>query len=101
MFASSVHRARWVAAAALAALVAGCGSHQPSAHESSMPSGMPGRQMGSSSDGLASSAGGYQLTLTTASLPAGQPNTVRFRILGGDGKPVTKFTAEQTKLMHF
>jgi hypothetical protein len=102
MFASSLRPARWMAGAALAVLVAGCGSHathRPAAHESS--TGMPGMQMGSSGDGLASSSGGYQLALATASLPAGQAGTVRFRILGGDGKPVTKFTAEQTKLMHF
>jgi hypothetical protein len=35
------------------------------------------------------------------SLPGDQPASWQFRILGADGRPVTAFEPEQTKLMHF
>jgi hypothetical protein len=110
MNSSSIRRARWVAATALTAglalAIAGC-SHDSGmsgmglGSPSASATGMPGMDMGSSGDGLASSAGGYTFALDTAAVPAGQDTTVRFRITGKDGRAVTRFTAEQTKLMHF
>jgi hypothetical protein len=108
MNSSSIRRARWAAATALAAglalTAAGCGGSGMSGMDHGSPSAsasMPGMDMGPSGDGLASSADGYRLALDTSSVPAGQATTVRFRILGGAGKAVTEFTAEQTKLLHF
>lgn len=111
MNSSSIRRARWVAATALTAgltlTAAGCGSgmsgmdHGSPSASSSAAGGMPGMDPGSSGDGLAASADGYRLALDTSSVPAGQDTTVRFRILGSNSSAVTRFTAEQTKLMHF
>jgi hypothetical protein len=104
MNSSSMRRARWVAAsvltAGLALGAAGCGGHSDHMNHQAMPS-MTGMAGMASGDGLASSAGGYTFALDTAAVPAGQDTTVRFRITGKDGRAVTKFTAEQTKLMHF
>jgi hypothetical protein len=50
-------------------------------------------------DGLARSAGGFTLALRTPVLPAAQPAVLRFQITG-DGKPVTRFEPDMTKLMH-
>jgi hypothetical protein len=49
-------------------------------------------------DGLAASAQGYTFAPTGDSVAAAG---FAFRILGPDGKPVTAFESEQTKLMHF
>ncbi|SEP53326.1 hypothetical protein SAMN04489732_12650 [Amycolatopsis saalfeldensis] len=62
--------------------------------------GMDGSAM-PSGDGLAPSASGFRFAPTTTSLPAGQAAPVRFQIQGADGKPVTAFEPDQTKLMHF
>lgn len=52
-------------------------------------------------DGLLASASGYSLVSTVMTLPAGRPALYRFTITGPDGKPVTTFVREQTKLLHF
>ncbi len=52
-------------------------------------------------DGLASSASGFTFTPSASNLTAGQPTSYGFRIVGADGKPVTAFEPDQTKLMHF
>ncbi|WP_042391727.1 hypothetical protein [Streptacidiphilus carbonis] len=51
--------------------------------------------------GLASSSNGYTFASATAALPAGQPAGYRFTITGPDGKPVTDYTVDQTKKLHF
>jgi hypothetical protein len=52
-------------------------------------------------DGLSPSASGFRFVLATSPLPAGQPAEFRFQIVGADGRPVTAFELDQTKLMHF
>ena len=62
---------------------------------------MPGMDGGMpAGDGLAASASGFRFTPSAPSLPAGQA-ALRFQIQGPDGKPVTAFEPDQTKLMHF
>jgi hypothetical protein len=61
---------------------------------------MPGMS-GQMSDGLAKSASGFTLAFQSATLPAGKPGTLRFRITGADGRPVTAFVLDDTKLLHF
>jgi hypothetical protein len=64
---------------------------------------MPGMDMDHmpTGDGLQATASGLTFTTTTTSLPAGQQTPFTFRIAGSDGKPVTTFAPDQTKLMHF
>jgi hypothetical protein len=49
--------------------------------------------------GLTNSADGFTLALRTPVLPAGRPAVLRFQITA-DGKPVTRFEPDMTKLMH-
>jgi hypothetical protein len=87
---------------ALAAVVAAglssaaCGSASATDPMTSMPPmmSMPGMAR---TDGLAAESGGYKFEPASATV-SGQ---FRFRILGPDGKAVTAFEPEQTKLMHF
>ncbi|SNQ45929.1 conserved exported hypothetical protein [Frankia canadensis] len=73
--------------------------HSMTGHPASgMGSGMPDMATG---DGLAAQARGLGLTLSTSSLPVNQASAIRFQIRGADGKPVTSFEPDQTKLMHF
>jgi hypothetical protein len=63
-----------------------------------MDDGMPGAEnAGAPADNRA----GYRLTTADAALPAGRASAYRFSITGPDGKPVTAFSVEQTKQMHF
>jgi hypothetical protein len=62
---------------------------------------MPGMDDMPTGDGLQATVSGLTFTPTTTSLPAGQQTTFTFRIGGRDGKPVTAFSPDQTKLMHF
>jgi len=62
---------------------------------------MPGIDDMPTGDGLAAEASGFQFAPAVSSLPAGQPVSFSFRVLGVDGKPVTAFEPDQTKLMHF
>jgi hypothetical protein len=56
------------------------------------PAALPG--------GLQVSDGGYRLVPHTASLTAGAPATFRFRILGPDGAPVTRYTPTHERDLH-
>ncbi|WP_035304511.1 hypothetical protein [Actinokineospora inagensis] len=79
------------------------GSTNPStsASQHSMP-GMPGMDGDMpTGDGLTASASGFRFAPSVSSLPANQAASVRFQIQGADGKPVTAFESDQTKLMHF
>jgi hypothetical protein len=50
--------------------------------------------------GLASSRGGYTLTPTSTTLTSGTTNSFTFRVIGPDGKPVTRFDVEHEKRLH-
>ncbi|WP_371621772.1 hypothetical protein OG245_01855 [Streptomyces sp. NBC_01116] len=50
--------------------------------------------------GLSVSEGGYTLELDSTIFPAGV-RTVTFRVIGPDGRPVTGFTPEHEKKLHF
>ncbi len=63
--------------------------------------GMPGMADTPTGDGLTADASGLRFAADASSLPAGQPASFQFRILGADGKPVIVFEPDQTKLMHF
>jgi hypothetical protein len=63
--------------------------------------GHAGMSPGAEVRGLAVSEGGLSLVLDQTRLPLGARAAVRFRVLGADGRPVTKFDLEQTKRMHF
>lgn len=118
------------AAAALVLTLAACGSsadgmpgmsHGSAATDSSaaagqggghsghqMPGSAPtaGSTTGSTTDsaavrGLAAEQGGYRFTAAADTLPAGAAAEYRFTVTGPDGKPVTAFTVEQTKRLHF
>jgi hypothetical protein len=73
----------------------------PSAPTTSHHGNMPGMADMPTGDGLAADAAGFRFTPATSSLPADQPASFQFRITGADGKPVTTFKPDQTKLMHF
>ncbi len=62
---------------------------------------MPAMGGAPTGDGLNTTQDGYQLVSSTATLPGRTPAGYRFTITGPDGKPVTGFTVEQTKQMHF
>jgi hypothetical protein len=100
-----------LAAAGLALTLTACG-HSSTAHSamasapasvSAAPSdgGMPGMDHMAPGTGLSASEDGYGLTAGAATLPAGRPTPYRFTVTGQSGKPVTDFTVEQTKRMHF
>lgn len=75
-----------------------------SAHDdSTMPTmpGMPGMGTTAGGNGLSDHLDGYRLTSTDTALPAGRAATYRFTVAGPDGKPVTAFTVDQTKRLHF
>ncbi len=105
MLTSTWWRARALAAIPLTALlVTSCGGsagtsgmdhHATTAPSASHHDGMP------TGDGLTADASGFRLAAATSSLPAGQPASWQFRILGAGGRPVTAFEPDQTKLMHF
>jgi len=63
--------------------------------------GMPGMDDMPTGDGLAAESSGFRFAPVASSLPAGQPVSFSFRILGADGTPVTAFEPDQTKPMHF
>jgi hypothetical protein len=89
--------------------VAGCGTghhmsgadHPTSSAANSDHTGMPGMDDTPTGDGLATSANGFRLVPSAGTLIAGQPGAIRFQIVGPDGKPVTAFAPDQTKLVHF
>lgn len=53
------------------------------------------------SDGLSEAESGYRFERVVMPERRGTGVPVAFRILGGDGKPVTRFLDNQTKQMHF
>ncbi|MGI5499085.1 hypothetical protein [Lentzea sp. CA-135723] len=55
----------------------------------------------SHSDGLSEVEGGYRFERVVVPDARGTAVPVAFRILGGDGKPVTRFLDNQTKQLHF
>jgi hypothetical protein len=81
------------AVVAAGVVTAACGSpaQMPSMSTSTA---MPGMAM---SDGLAAQAGGYTFKPASTTVTG----AFTFQILGSDGRPVTAFEPEQTKLMHF
>jgi len=105
------------AAVALALTLSACGSTDHSdmpgmdhghtaASSAASPSGdmhgMDGMDHSAGSgDGLSAEKDGYRLTSRADTLPASQAGPYAFQITGPDGKPVTDFAVEQTKLMHF
>jgi hypothetical protein len=104
--------ARALALVAIGLVIAACGSSatgssaRPTATSPASTGGssMPGMNMNMEAvpgDGLLTSYAGFRLQPLTASVPAGQASTYRFRILGADGVPVTRYQVEQTKLLHF
>lgn len=50
--------------------------------------------------GLQASAGGYTLDLRTPRIAAGEEGTLRFSILGADGRPVTGYKTVHDKELH-
>ncbi len=94
-----------VAVCAITGLVAtGCGGFTGTPapdHEAAAASNHDGMADMPTGDGLTADASGFRFATATSSLPAGQPASFQFRILGADGKPVTAFEPDQTKLMHF
>ncbi|WP_338674300.1 hypothetical protein V1460_15475 [Streptomyces sp. SCSIO 30461] len=62
---------------------------------------MAGKMDMASDDGLAAAKNGYRLSAASPTLPAGKAAAYRFAITGPDGKPVTEFSVEQTKRLHF
>ncbi|NUS42968.1 MAG: hypothetical protein HOQ24_04675 [Mycobacteriaceae bacterium] len=86
--------------AAVGLLLAGCGGN--SGHEDGDHTGMHHDMAGMpGGDGLSAEASGLRFVPATETLPAGQPSEFRYAITGSDGKPVTSFEPDQTKLMHF
>lgn len=63
--------------------------------------GMPDMADSPAGTGVSAEAFGFRFAPAVSALPAGQPAALEFRILGADGKPVTAFELDQTKLMHF
>jgi hypothetical protein len=98
--------------AATGLLVAACGGGSTSSSgmsgmdhgtmpaSSSMP-GMSGMDDMPTGDGLSAESAGFRFAPTTTTVPAGQPASFQFRIADTNGKPVTAFEPDQTKLMHF
>ncbi len=84
--------------AALAMTACRSATGMPGATTASNHSGMADMPTG---DGLTADASGFRFAPVTSRLPAGQAVSFPFRILGADGKPVTAFEPDQTKLMHF
>ncbi|HYG93851.1 MAG TPA: hypothetical protein VD859_09715 [Nocardioides sp.] len=110
---------RAVAVAALLAVTAGCGGDAepaPTAEASSaepsvirvnpLPDGeththAPGEGHATPlGDGTTPAAGGYRLADVRLDARPGRPGEVSFRVLDRDGRPVTEYVEEQTKLLH-
>jgi hypothetical protein len=68
---------------------------------STTASSMPGMDHMAPGNGLSATEDGYRLTAEAATLPAARQTPYRFTITGQNGTPVTGFTVEQTKRMHF
>ncbi|MBP2051309.1 hypothetical protein J2Z21_004280 [Streptomyces griseochromogenes] len=103
-------------AAVLALTLAACGSDDdpampgmrhnasPEATRSAAPGAMgdmPGMHQAAGGNGLAGARDGYRLDSPDSTLTAGRRTAYRFTVTGPDGRPVTSFTLDQTKRMHF
>ncbi|GAB2644344.1 hypothetical protein [Nocardia goodfellowii] len=55
---------------------------------------------GAGATGLSDSESGYTLADLTAPAEPNQPGSLRFRIIGPDGTPVTRFTVQHEKQLH-
>jgi hypothetical protein len=84
---------RWMERAS--APIGGAGAGAGATHSHTVAAG-PGSEVG----GLSLSAAGYVLVPETTSLRAGVPGTVRFRVRGPDGAPVTKFAVVNESRLH-
>jgi hypothetical protein len=62
---------------------------------------MPNMRPTLAENGLAAQRGGYALTSTITTLPAGTRATYRFIITGPGNRPVTGFAVNQAKWLHF
>lgn len=60
----------------------------------------PGAQPATVGDGTTAAAGGYRLVDVRLPTYTGQPGPMSFRIVDPSGRPLTKYTEEQTKLLH-
>ncbi|MGH3950901.1 MAG: hypothetical protein ACRDSE_17600 [Pseudonocardiaceae bacterium] len=63
-------------------------------------SGAGGLEGASSAGGLATSMGGYTFTPTSTTLTPGSTELFSFRIIGSDGRPLTRYDVEHEKRMH-
>ncbi|MGW1749293.1 hypothetical protein ACWCRD_27525 [Streptomyces sp. NPDC002092] len=98
--------------------LAACGSGTGSGHSSAMPgmdhgntpspsasadamASMPDMDTAATGNGLAAARDGYRMISSTTGLPADRSADYRFTVTGPDGKPVTDYTVDQTKRMHF
>ncbi|CAM3693524.1 hypothetical protein [Smaragdicoccus niigatensis] len=91
-----------LASASLLTLSA-CGNSEPttSMPGMNMTTTMPGAHDMATGDGLSDTEYGLTFKPGDVVLTSGKPQTWTFQVIGPDGKPVTRFTPEQTKLMHF
>jgi len=77
------------------------GMNDTAPHTSGDTPAMPGMSHGDSApQGLAVAAEGYTLHPTTTTVPSG-PFPFTFQILGPDGAPLTGYTAEHERELHF
>lgn len=89
------------------ALAAGCGtttkanttasSAKPAANPMAMHGMAP---LAGGADGLKTTAAGLTLAPATTRIPKGSTKTWSFKVLDANGRPVTKFQRDQTKLVH-
>jgi hypothetical protein len=87
--------------------VAGPGRAAPAAHNSTHDGGGPAGSGGHDGDsvaglpaGLQVTQDGYRLAPVSTVLATGAPQPFRFRILGPDGAPVTRYTTNHDKDVH-
>jgi len=97
VFAAAVGLGTWVGPVGVAGTSssdrpAGDGAGHGTTEESAAAAHLPG--------GLMVSQDGYTLDLAERQLPAGSEAPLRFRILGPDGEPVTRYTSEHGKDLH-
>jgi len=99
------------AALLAAALLAACGTTtttSPTAGSSKAMGSVSGTGNGAMADmaasvpghGLLTSSGGFTLRPLTTTVTAGRPSTYAFRVVSADGRVVTSYQPEQTKLLH-
>lgn len=72
----------------------------PHAHPTGGATGTTGAGSGADATGLSRSAAGYLLVPTTTTFSAGEQQDFRFRIIGADRKPVSRFAVVHEKPLH-